>query len=104
MSEILGVSEETKPNVMRWVALSVILIGAALSLTGIRPVTIILSAQFANGILLPVIAGFLLYAMNQEKLLGKHVNKIAANVAGVAVLVIAAGLGARSVLGALGAI
>ena len=104
MSEILGVSEETKPNVMRWVALSMILIGAALSLTGIRPVTIILSAQFANGILLPVIAGFLLYAMNQEKLLGKHVNKIAANVAGVAVLVIAAGLGARSVLGALGAI
>ncbi len=47
-----------------------------------------------------VIARFLLYA----RLLGKHVNKIAANVAGGAVLVIAAGLGARSVLAALGAI
>lgn len=104
MSEILGVSEAAKPNVLRWVALSVIIIGAVLSLTGIRPVTIILFAQFANGILLPVIAGFLLYAMNQERLLGKYVNKVVANVAGVAVLVIAAGLGVRSILSALGAI
>ncbi|MDA0819294.1 MAG: hypothetical protein O3C52_01875 [Proteobacteria bacterium] len=62
------------------------------------------SARTANGIFLPVIAGFLLYAMNQERLLGKHENKIVANVAGVAVLVIAAGLGALSVLGALWAI
>lgn len=104
MSEILGVSEERKPRVLRLVALSVIVIGAGLSLTGIRPVTIILSAQFANGILLPVIAGFLLYAMNQTSILGRYKNGTIANLMGAVVLIIAAGLGARSVLSVLGLI
>ena len=104
MSEILGVSEQAKPKVLRGVALSVIAIGAALSLTGIRPVTIILSAQFANGILLPVIAGFLLYAMNRKELLGNYVNGLLANALGLCVLLIAAALGLRSILSAVGAI
>ena len=104
MSEILGVSEQAKPKVLRGVAFSVIAIGAALSLTGIRPVTIILSAQFANGILLPVIAGFLLYAMNRKELLGNYVNGFLANALGLGVLVIAAALGLRSILSAVGAI
>jgi len=104
MSEILSVRAERKPLVLRSVALSVIVIGAGLSLTGLRPVTIILSAQFANGILLPVIAIFLLHAMNRKEILGRHVNGIFANVMGAGVVLVAAGLGVRLVVRALAAL
>ena len=104
MSEILGIGKRQKPRIMKGIALSVIAIGAALSLTGLRPITIILSAQFANGILLPLIAGFLLYAMNRQELLGRYVNGIVANVLGFTILLVAFGLGLRSVLSALGLI
>lgn len=102
MSEILGLSDKVKPRALRAIALSVIAIGAALALTGIRPVTIILSAQFANGLLLPVIAAFLLYAMNQRQVLGDYVNGKLANLMGGGVVLLAAGLGLRSILRAAG--
>lgn len=104
MTEVLQIAPDKKAKVLRAVALSVIAIGAALSLTGIRPVTIILSAQFANGLLLPVIAGFLLYAMNQRQVLGRYANGALANMLGVGVVLVAAGLGMRSILSAAGMI
>jgi len=95
VSEILGWPAGTKRT--RLVALSVLLIGAAIALSGIKPITIILSAQFANGLLLPIIAAFLLFAMNQKSLLGKHVNGVVANLLGAGVLLVALGLGARMI-------
>ncbi|MEM6476600.1 MAG: Nramp family divalent metal transporter [Pseudomonadota bacterium] len=104
VSEIFQVAPEKRPQVLRLVALSVIAVGAALALTGIRPLTIILSAQFANGILLPVVAAFLLYAMNQSAVLGRYTNGFVANAMGAVVVLVAAGLGLRSILSAAGAI
>ncbi len=104
VSEIFEVAPESRQRVLRMVALSVIAIGAALALTGIRPVTIILSAQFANGLLLPIVAAFLLFAMNQPRILGNFTNSRTANILGVAVVLIAAGLGLRLILRAAGAV
>ena len=104
VSEIFQVSEGKRALAQRLIALSVILCGAAFALTGIKPVTIILSAQFANGLLLPVIAAFLLYAMNQRAVLGRHANGAVANTIGAVVVLVAAGLGTRSILAAAGAI
>jgi len=98
VSEIFQVAPEKRQRVLRLVAISVITIGAGLALTGIRPVTIILSAQFANGILLPVVAVFLLYAMNQRAVLGEYANGRIANALGVGVVLVAAGLGLRLIL------
>lgn len=103
VSEIFEVAPEKRQRVLRMVAISVIVIGAGLALTGIRPVTIILSAQFANGLLLPIVAAFLLFAMNQTRILGKHTNGRFANILGMAVMLIAAGLGIRLILRAAGA-
>jgi manganese transport protein len=102
MTEILSLN--TKPGALafRLIGLSVIVIGAALALTGIKPLTIIVAAQFANGLLLPVIAVFLLYAMNQKRLLGQYTNSLLVNLLGFAVLLITAGLGLRMILKALG--
>ena len=102
MSEILGFKGGATSRKFRLVGLSVIGVGAALALTGIKPITIIISAQMANGLLLPIIASFLLFAMNRKALLGAYANGMTANILGGAVLVIATGLGIRMIATALG--
>lgn len=102
MSEILGFNQQSDTVKFRAISLSVLLVGAILSMTGIKPLTIILSAQFANGLLLPVIAAFLLFTMNRKALLGKYANGLIANILGGAVLIIASGLGLRLVAKSLG--
>ena len=104
MTELLRTEGGQSSKLFKFVALSVIVVGAVLSLTGIKPLTIIISAQFANGLLLPIVAVFLLYAMNQKRLLGEHVNGTWANALGVGVVVITAGLGTWSILRATGLI
>ena len=102
MTEILGVKGGTSSQTFKLIALSVIFSGAALALTGIKPISIILTAQFANGLLLPIIAIFLLVVMNQKKQLGQYTNKWLGNTLGIIVVVVTAGLGIRMVMGAAG--
>jgi Mn2+/Fe2+ NRAMP family transporter len=102
MTEILGIKGGTSSLAFRLIALSVIVIGASLALTGIKPITIIIAAQFANGLLLPIIASFLLFVMNQEALLGKYTNKLLGNILGGAVVLVTAGLGIKIILQAAG--
>jgi manganese transport protein len=84
------------------IALSVIFSGAALALTGIKPISIILAAQFANGLLLPIIAIFLLIVMNQKQQLGQYVNKWLGNTLGAIVVLVTAGLGIRIIMSVTG--
>jgi len=102
MTEILGIKGGTQGRPFKLIALSVITIGTAFALTGIKPITIILSAQFANGLLLPVVATFLLVAMNRKGLLGQYANKFAGNLLGVGVVTITGVLGIRHILKATG--
>jgi manganese transport protein len=102
MTEILGVKGGTSSRVFKLIALSVIVSGACLALTGIKPISIILAAQFANGLLLPVIAIFLLVVMNQKKQLGQYTNKWLGNTLGVLVVMVTAGLGIRLIMSATG--
>ena len=85
----------------RLIALAVLLIGTLVALSGIRPVSVIMFAQIANGLLLPVLASFLLILMNRKALLGVHTNSLPANLIGGAVVIICFGLGLRLVLRAL---
>lgn len=76
--------------------MGVVWIGAAAAiLGGGSPRAVILFAQGANGLLLPVIGIFLLVTMNRHSLLGSHRNGFWANFLGVGVLVIALILGWR---------
>ncbi len=89
-------------GLFRLVAMAVLLTGAGIALIGFNPLQVILAAQVANGILLPIIAAFLLVAMNRRSLLGGHVNSPLQNLFGALVLVVTAGLGARLILRAAG--
>ncbi|MCX7554946.1 Nramp family divalent metal transporter [Marinicella sp. S1101] len=70
--------------------------GLGLSLSGYKPVTIIWFAQIANGILLPLLAMFLLYIMNQSNLLGRFKNTWLHNLLGLLVISVTLFLGGKS--------
>ncbi len=86
----------------RAVALAVVVIGAVAGQLGIQPVLLILFAQAANGLLLPIVAVFLLAVMNRKALLGAFANRAPANIAGAIVVLVTLGLGLRGILRALG--
>lgn len=102
ISEVLQFKGGTKSNAFKLVSISIIVVGASLAMTNVKPIEIILLAQFANGLLLPVIAGFLLYAMNHKQLLGKYSNTLLSNVLGGAVVLFTMLLGARMISRSLG--
>ncbi|MCK0127645.1 Nramp family divalent metal transporter [Erythrobacter sp. F6033] len=101
MTEILKLKGGQSSTAFRVITLSVIAIGALLSLTGTKPIEIIVLAQLANGLLLPIIAGFLLYVVNRRELLGEFANRWLANVLGAIVVMVATGLGIRLIVTAL---
>jgi len=68
------------------------------SSSGIKSIEIIKFAQVANGILLPVIAGFLIWIMNKHSVLGDYKNSMRQNVISVVILAITIFLGAKSIL------
>lgn len=102
ISEIMGIKGGVTAPRFRAISISVLLFGMAVAMIGIKPITIIISAQFANGLLLPLVAAFLLFALNQKAMLGEYANGWKANLAGATVLMIALGLGSRMVAKSLG--
>lgn len=88
-------------RVFRGITLTVLIIGALAALLHVRPVSLILFAQVANGLILPILAVFLLIAMNRRDLLGNHVNSSLANLLGGLLVLITLGLGLRLILRAL---
>jgi manganese transport protein len=83
-----------------WAA--IVIAGTVSALVGREPVAAIVFAQAANGILLPVIAIFLLIVVNRGELLGRHKNGIAANLLGGSVVLVASGLGVFQLLRVFG--
>ena len=63
----------------------------------IKPIEIIKFAQVANGILLPVIAIFLLWVVNRSTVMGTHKNTNFQNILGILIIALAIVLGAKSI-------
>ncbi len=93
---ILGWDDDTRSIKFRLVWGIILVLGILASMFGGSPIVIIQFAQVANGILLPVVAIFLMYLMNRSKLLGVYTNSVIQNVLGFIVLIVALGLGFRS--------
>jgi manganese transport protein len=95
---ILGWEAGLKDRKFRLIWFFVWLSGLVFASLGFRPIQVILLAQVANGILLPVIAGFLLWVMNDKKLMGKYINSVTQNIAGFLIVLLTLGLGLKSIL------
>jgi len=94
---LLGWEGDLKSPRFRRVWAAIIVIGAAFAVTGQRPLEAILLAQAANGVLLPIIAGFLLWVMNRPEIMGAARNGWRANLAGGTVVLLATTLGATAI-------
>lgn len=79
-SGCLGWETDLDSKKFRGVWMFILLLGILFSSLGIKPIDIIKFAQIANGILLPVIAGFLIWIMNQRSILGVFKNSIRQNI------------------------
>ena len=101
---ILGWKMDLNSRRFRMIWMFILLIGVIFSMIGFRPLEAIVFAQAANGILLPVIAVYLLWVMNSTKVMGSNVNTRLSNIAGVLVVMVAMGLGLRSILHVFGII
>ncbi|MEM8918614.1 MAG: Nramp family divalent metal transporter [Pseudomonadota bacterium] len=103
MQEIFGKSETSGARLPYILGIGTVLLSGTFgALLNYRPVEIIFVAQIANGLLLPIIAAFLLYLANNRDILRDHVNDSKANLAGIAILLITGLLGVRLVSRALG--
>ena len=94
----LGWSGGLKSKKFRFVWFAILFLGVLFSSIGIKPIEIIKFAQVANGILLPIIAGILLWIVNKKSVLGNFVNSKTQNILGVLILVITIFLGVKGIL------
>jgi len=92
----MGWPRDLRDNRLRAVWGSIIAIGVIVALSGVQPLPAILAAQAANGLLLPIIAAFLVFVMNDRALLGESTNGMRANLAGALVVAITLALGGRA--------
>lgn len=96
-SGCLGWSSNLKSKQFRLVWMFILLVGVFSSSSGMKSIEIIKFAQVANGILLPVIAGFLIWIVNKKSVLGIYKNKTRQNVLGLIILAITIFLGLKSI-------
>ncbi len=94
----LGWQGGLKSRNFRLVWMFILVLGVLFSSFGIKPIQIIKVAQVANGLLLPLIAGILLWVMNKKTILGNYTNSKFQNFIGLCILTFSIFLGVKSIL------
>jgi Mn2+/Fe2+ NRAMP family transporter len=94
---IMGWDTEIKSNPMRITMAVIVGLGLLFSSLGIKPVELITLAQLANGILLPLISGWIIWIAAQHSVLGKFKNTPLATGVAVFIWLITLVLGLKSV-------
>ena len=97
-SGILGWKEGHNSGKFRAVWMGVIVTGLIVSFFDFNPLTIIVFAQVANGLVLPVASIFLLIVLNNRKKMEDLVNTPVQNIVGGAVILIVSLLGIWNIL------
>ncbi len=92
-----GWDNSMKQTKFRLIWFLIIFLGVSFSFLDFKPLQIIQFAQIANGLLLPVVAGILLWVMNRSDLLGKYKNTIIQNIFGGIVFLFACFLGGKGI-------
>lgn len=95
---ILGWKTDLKSKKFRAVWGIILVLGVIFSSIGFKSIEIIQFAQVANGFLLPIIAGFLIWGVNKSSILGNYKNTKLQNILGVIILLITIFLGVKGIL------
>lgn len=92
-----GLSTDLKSLPMRVSIIGILGLGLVFSSFGIKPIQLILFAQLANGVLLPLLSGYILWLVNKKSVMGENVNSLWMNVFGFGIWLITLVLGGMSV-------
>jgi len=98
LSGIFNYKAEWKDKNFKIVAIIIILFGIIFSSINYSPIIIIKLAQFINGLFLPLISIFLLWAINQKKIMGNYINSIGYNLLGVVIIMVSILIGLKSLI------
>lgn len=98
----LGWERNLKSLKFRAVWILVLLLGVVFSSMGYSPIEIIRFAQVTNGILLPIVAGYLIWIVNRSQVLGTFINTKLQNAISVLIWLIVVVLGIRTILKVFG--
>tara|TARA_R110002051_G_scaffold289075_1_gene352014 strand:+ start:42314 stop:43537 length:1224 start_codon:yes stop_codon:yes gene_type:complete len=98
VSGCLGWNTNLKSTKFKAVWIFILGLGVVFSTIGFKSIEIIKFAQVANGLLLPIIAGFLLWVMNRSAVLGRYKNSKLQNILGVLIMIVAVFLGVKGIL------
>ncbi len=93
-----GWDDGLKSSKFRMIWIIILILGIVFSSVGFQPIEIIKFAQVANGLLLPIIAGFLLWVVNRSSVLGEFRNSKIQNIIGILILITTIILGAKSLI------
>lgn len=91
-----------KDPIFRLTWLTILVVGVFVAMSGFKPIAVIKFAQVANGILLPLIAGFLIYILNSKEIMGKFVNNKLQNIVSAFVLLVTIALASKSLINVFG--
>lgn len=94
---IFGWSQELKSPAMRISMSFVLVLGLIFASLGIKPVQLITLSQLANGILLPLISGWIIWLGSQKSLMGSLSNKLSSNLFYLSIWIITLVLGIKSI-------
>ncbi|MFV1450369.1 Nramp family divalent metal transporter [Maribacter sp. HS] len=97
-----GWSAGLKDFKFRMIWMVILFLGVFFLSFGIKPIEIIKFAQITNGLLLPIIAVFLLWVVNRVGVMGKYKNTWSQNVFGLLIILLSVVLGAKSILTVIG--
>jgi len=92
-----GLSTDLKSLPMRISIIGILGLGLVFSSFGIKPIQLILFAQLANGVLLPLLSGYILWLVNKKSVMGENVNSLWMNVIAFGIWLITLVLGGMSV-------
>jgi len=73
-------------------------LGMCSLLLNYTPISVIVFAQIANGIILPVLVGLLFWLGNNQKMLGKHTNSKTKNILFGIIFIISVGLSIKTLV------
>ncbi len=90
---VLGWKQDARSWRFRAVWMVVLVVGASLAAVGKKPIAAIVFAQAANGVLLPLVAVFLLVAVNRKDRMGAYANRLTTNLLGGLVVLVTLVLG-----------
>lgn len=93
-----GWEESLKDVKFKMVWMVILVLGVLFSSLQFKPIEIITFAQVANGMLLPIVALFLLWVVNKTAVLGKYKNTTIQNVFSIVIILITILLGVKGIL------